>query len=187
MGWTFFSFYAIIRVLGGFACPKSKNSGVQKMENANSIFRETNTEGISESVAKAMRLWTTYAKAYQTTLSRYKDLLNEKMELGIYPLHKVSLEILRAYPKVEFLTIGTYDEAREYLDKLDVYGVKNVIKEVDDLLSHYSYVTIKNRVSEFDYQVRTYGGGKKSRRYGVNPDAIGNGKGSRSRNKATRE
>ena len=135
---------------------------------------------------RAIELWSIYGPRYATNVDTYKFLLQQKRDLRIKPLSKIPEHIIREYPDIPFLKLRKLDDAKAYLEKLSVVNAAMLVHHIEYVVEYdHAYRTVSNRISEFEYQVKNHG--KRKTGYGVDPNSIGNGKGSKGRNRGIDE
>lgn len=124
--------------------------------------------------AQAMKFWRIYAEDYRNVIPRYKALLKKRREMkkSVYGctklrVNKVKKFIIDDFKKVPFFEIESEKDALEYLDELTISQLNSLLYYIDAAVHSCEYKTIKNRIIDFEKDVRYYSGRKCS--FGYDP------------------
>ena len=107
-------------------------------------------------VDEARNLRQIYGPRYRTNVDTYLFLLEIKKDKGIAPLSPLSKSVLAEYPQVEFLAISSDDIAESILSELDAEEIVNLIEEIREAIESYVYVTLMNKIKDYQYQIHSY-------------------------------
>lgn len=132
---------------------------------------------------EALGLWAKYARNYRSYPQEYEALLEKRARLGIKPngVTRMSKSERECYPDIPFLRIEHEEAAEEFLAKLDLGRVKKLIGELEGLELNYAYRTYREKIIDLRWQIDRHERGITVSYYGLNPDAVGGGRRTRSR------
>ena len=134
-----------------------KNTSTLKTK---SIFKEDkkgkqpSREEICEAI---LSKWRAYGEEYRTLPDRYHSLLETMRSLKISPLNILKKNDVKEYPEVPFLRIEKKAEAKQYLAEISVCDALHLFYEIEMALDSYIYVSMKNRITEYNYKIRNHG------------------------------
>jgi len=100
-----------------------------------------------------IRQWRIYHDSYSSSIEKYYVLLNEKRELGIYPLYTIPKNVIREYPNIPFLDIETESEAKLFLDSCGCLELARISNSLENLKIDYSYNTIQVFIADSMMQI----------------------------------
>lgn len=109
----------------------------------------------NETLAKsALTLWRNHAEPFRTLPDEYHSLLHEKEERKIFPLKKLSAEVLNEYPDVPFFNIVEERDAVLQIKKWASDGtLSNNVRKIQNALESYYYKTMKSWVVDNRYVI----------------------------------
>ena len=103
---------------------------------------------------EALDLWRKHHWNYQHLLIEYNDLLKMKKDLGL-KLQTISKADLQDYPRSDFLSIKTEDEAMSYLLERDLRQLHRIISDIHRIVqTSYTYRTLIAKCDDYAVQIR---------------------------------
>ena len=129
---------------------------------------------VEELVGKAMIVYDTWAKDYQTTRSEYEKLISEMRKLRdrgkVTAIRPIPKTVLEDYPNVEFLKLQSREDAFFYVENMTITELRRFVDFVENVVLYdYSYRTIRERNKDMRHILSNYEQPRND--FGLEPDS----------------
>ncbi|MBQ3413684.1 hypothetical protein IJH33_02435 [Candidatus Saccharibacteria bacterium] len=104
-------------------------------------------------IAQGLVLWMDRAENYRTLILRYLFLAEEKRRFKM-AVHRITNWVLDDYPKIPLFRFWQIDDARAYLEDMNLRDLKKEIYQIEQATgTNYAYNTLSSWVAEAEYLI----------------------------------
>ena len=127
-------------------------------------------------IKEAMKLWDCYGSSYRTFKGMIMDQRNGKKQ----PYRIPNVAIVE-FPTIDFLSMETPEEARRYLEVLEIASIRYIIRTVERLSDNYGYRFMRERSISYRFVDNRHPSCPFGRTFGMDPDYVMSGAARRKR------